>query len=218
MIQFQFLDKICIAWLQNPKLWPWLHQAAPLSEPCRLISNQYHIFLDSCLVRMWFRMFIPEDDRVRTLMLAQLIQRKSHFSFARLGRSTNLWSNRHCFWSLLVFLDKFKSQKPGNSNKKKRRKFEKKVGVPLAFFYFFAGNFSSEFSRNYDISLLRDTKGDWKRCQFLHKMIKRPDNTKWNLRFPPNKLCKLSGRNFKIFQDEHFKNNIRTKRNNMIQD
>jgi len=53
-------------------------------------------------------MFIPEDGKVPTEALAQLIRQKSHFSFTFSGRSMKLLSNGR-FHSFSVSLDKLQS-------------------------------------------------------------------------------------------------------------
>jgi len=83
-------------------------QWAALFEP-------FH-FLESCLVRIWYGMFISNDGRVLTRKLAQLIRQKSLFSFAFSGCLIKLWSNRKRFYYFLASLDEFQSYKPGKSN------------------------------------------------------------------------------------------------------
>jgi len=100
-------------------------QWAALLKPFRLVWNEYHLLRELCSACL-IQNVHPGHGRVPTRKLARHIRRKLRFTFAFLGRSIKLWSNRQRFNYFLGSLDEFQSYKSKNSNNFFGQKLKKK--------------------------------------------------------------------------------------------
>ena len=144
------------------------------------------IFLERCLVRIWFEIFIPEDGRVPTWKFAQLIRRKIVFYIHIFGEFNQIMKQPATVlfffivpqWFAIRICWKFKQKIFGQKLKKKKARGFASSGssFPCFFFSIFDQKKLFEISIYWVWKSSRNTKKDWKRFLLPCNLIECPEN------------------------------------------